>query len=175
MTININSELYSFFVTLVGVFICCMLYDVFSVFIREFRLKKIYCAVVDCIFWMVSALILWLSLFEAGGGAARIYQIAGGFLTAVLYFLTVSRLNRVILKKIYGLLKLFFKILLTPVRFLYTILYRAVSAVLTGAACKLKNKADIIKKNRTCKKGKVLKCKKEKKKPGQALPRQENA
>lgn len=88
-------------------------------------------AVTDALFWIAAAGGMAAALMYFCSGELRGYIIAGAAAGSVLYFFTISRpafaVFTVIFKFFFDKLHFILKILLTPPRFLYKILYRALS------------------------------------------------
>ena len=72
----------------------------------------------------------WPVIFYTNGGRVRWFEFFGAVLGAVFYFLTLGRLFRLVIRRIieiFSKIFIFFcKILLTPARFMYNILYRTI-------------------------------------------------
>ena len=125
MSINITAELYSFGVVTAGAVCIFLLFDFFREMLRVFCLGKKLCIVADVIFWCITLIFMWICLLAADNGRLRGYQLAGCILSGIIYFLTLSSVIRFVFKNFFKIIKFFLKILLTPARFLYKILYRA--------------------------------------------------
>ncbi len=122
--VDINHELYAFGTVVICIMLVCAVFDLLHTFYGVFRLKTGLRAVVDIIFWIVAGSFIWICLLAADNGELRAYHLTGGFLGGIVYFLALSRPVRALFKKIFEFFKLIFKILLTPARFFYKMLYR---------------------------------------------------
>ncbi len=80
----------------------------------------------DFIFWIIAAAAAAWCAWRLNNGIVRFYELAGLLSGAVLYFLTLSRFVlrffELISEGILKIIVFIFKILLTPVRFLYKII-----------------------------------------------------
>lgn len=90
-------------------------------------------AVLDIFFWLIITVGFTAALVYFNGGEIRGYSIIGACIGAILYFLTISHLVTkgftVVFVTFFKFLQYIFKILLTPGRFLYKILYKKYSSV----------------------------------------------
>ena len=133
---------------LCGVFIM-VIYDLLSV-PRKSHFSVLICNVFDASFVIISAAIMFFVIFSVANGCVRAYEFVGAFLGGVLYKLTLGKIMPVVFYKIVRVISLFFwkifKFLLTPVEFMYKIIYsiigvlsRGVRKVMSVATLTLKN------------------------------------
>lgn len=126
MVVSVNEQLYAFGAMLLGGALSGLLGDVFFLVRVAFGFKRITTNLADLFLWLILAVGIFALNLQVNDGALRWYGIFGLILGAVLYFLTLSRIVRVVLgavlkifKKILGII---LKIVLTIVGFLYKIL-----------------------------------------------------
>lgn len=81
--------------------------------------------IADFLYWIICAAAVAAMIWKLNDGIIRIYEFIGLFLGALLYFLTLSplvvRAVAFITGYILKIIKIIFKILLTPFLFLYKI------------------------------------------------------
>ena len=129
--------------------IIMVIYDIFSATGRC-SVSVLVCSICDGVFTVVSAAVMIFVIFSVANGYVRTYEFIGAFLGGALYKITLGRfMSSFILKIINIILLVFskiFKFLLTPVRFMYKIIYstigvmcKSVQKVLFGAKKKLGN------------------------------------
>ena len=116
-------ELTTFIASIVAAFATGILYDLFRA-VRGYCKSALFC---DILMWVSTlALLLWMWFFVAEG-KVRWYMVAGLFLSGIIYFLSVSKYVLFVLRFLVGLIysffRIFFKILLTPPRFLCKMIY----------------------------------------------------
>ncbi len=129
MSISVTHELYSFsFMVLCGC-VLKLLYDLVSCLRNTLRFGSTLTFVTDIIFWIFSFVILWQSLLLSTGGRLRLYLLSATFLGGVLYYFSLGAIVCFLFEKILKFLQIIFKILLTPMRFLYKILNRVLCRV----------------------------------------------
>lgn len=83
--------------------------------------------VTDLLFWAICAAAVSWTIWKLNSGILRIYEFVGLFLGALIYFLTLSafvvRGTAFVTENILKIMKNILKILLTPLIFLYKIIY----------------------------------------------------
>ena len=88
---------------------------------------KIPASVTDAVFWMISTAGAATAFIYFNNSVIRGYEIIALIIGAVLYFLTISNIIKryfiVIFEFFFEKIKFICKILLTPLRFLYKMLY----------------------------------------------------
>lgn len=95
-----------------------LLYDALRIFRHALPHPKLWMQAEDGFFWLLTAFLVFCVMLRANGGEIRFFLLLGLFGGMGLYFLTLSRLviavsDRLIAAICY-LLRLFFRILLTP-------------------------------------------------------------
>ena len=91
-------------------------YDLLRTIRWRFR-SRIFCGILDLLFWLAVTAALFLWSVAAGRGVVQISVCAALFLGAVVYFRFLSPLFFPILSWLTGLVFNFFRLLLTPLRF----------------------------------------------------------
>ena len=118
-------DVYALLGITVAAAIASLIFDLFRVIKNN---TKIPTAVMDILFWLTASVLMCAALLYFNNGILRGYEIIGAIIGALLYFLTISKpvikLFTVIFKFFFEKLKFICKILLTPLRFLYKILYK---------------------------------------------------
>lgn len=124
MEISLTYELCVFFMSVAVGMMEGVLFDLF----KAFRIRVGFCAVaiLDILYWFFASLCFFCLVFYSDGEIIRGFIFIALLLGLILYFSLFSKwVFFIINKAIYiflRILKLFFKILLTPVAFLYKIL-----------------------------------------------------
>lgn len=128
MEFSVSKEAFVFLCSAAGGALIFLVYDLFRTIRRASGCSKLFVQVQDGAFWLIALGIMFYVIFTVNNGTVRFYEILGAALGAVLYGFLLSGL---VLKILYTLLRLFseifkvfLKILLTPLVFLYNILYR---------------------------------------------------
>ena len=118
---DMTQDALTFLLTAAAGIACGVLFDIFRV-LGNFGTNKRLIPIFDLIFVTASAFIITAAFYIYNSCRLRLYMFAGVLIGVVLYFLLFSGYIIKILKKIFELFKIIFKILLTPVHFLYKIL-----------------------------------------------------
>lgn len=130
MEFSINREVQVFFSFVLCGAILYFCYDLFSVIRKQTKAEGFMVHLQDGLFWLVGLFILFFFAFKESRGNIRFYELLGAILGAVLYGLTLSRWVVPFVGKFLEFLSLFFKkilkILLTPLVFMYNIIYRCI-------------------------------------------------
>ncbi|MGB9781023.1 MAG: spore cortex biosynthesis protein YabQ [Caldanaerobacter sp.] len=134
MVITIQSQIYSFLVTVYGGFILGALYDFFRVVQKILRLKRGLVTAVDIIFWLISTGVILYFLYMSNYIDLRFYNFLGFLLGFLLYYFLLSDFITEIFTKIMTGIILFF-------RFAAEILFKPFVAVI----CFFKRPFDFIK------------------------------
>lgn len=131
MVFSIEQEvLLLLYSVLAGVFIS-VIYDFFRVIRKKSDSGIFFSNIQDTIFLITAVIIMFFVIFSKSNGIFRFYQILGALLGAFFYYITLSRLVRFFILKVIGIFlkifEFFLKILLTPIRFMYKIVYVFIS------------------------------------------------
>lgn len=114
-------------------------YDLIKTIYSDKHFCVTVCNICDAIFVLYASAIMIFVLFSVSGGYVRFYEFFGAFVGALLYKITLSPLLSSLFSKIFdgifAVFKFFLKILLTPLRFMYKIMYNTIS-VMFGSMCR---------------------------------------
>ena len=120
-------EFYILFCSVLAGIVICAVYDFLKIIRRKSQSGILFSNIHDMLFLIIAVGIMFYIIFSVSDGKLRFYQIFGAFSGAFFYFLTLSRsVTYLILKIIAVFLKIFdffLKILLTPLKFMYKIIY----------------------------------------------------
>ncbi len=126
MEVSVSGQIYAFWAMLAGGAASGLLSDVFMLLRLQMGRKRFTTGLADLALWAVLAAGIFLLNLHVNNGELRWYSFCGLFLGALLYFLMLSRVMRLILGWIFGILKkilcLILKIVLTIAAFLYKII-----------------------------------------------------
>lgn len=128
MDFSITQEIRVLLASVCSGFLIGILYDLMRT-VRSFAgPSNPMTALQDAVFWFLATMILFFTIFHTNNGIVRWYEFFGAFWGAFLYFWVLSQLMRFLLKKITQILMKIFvffcKILLTPLCFMYNIIYK---------------------------------------------------
>ena len=125
-----------------------VIYDFFSV-PRKSHFSIFTCNVFDASFVIIAPGIMFFVIFSVANGCVRAFEFIGAFLGGILYRLTLGKIMPTIFYRMIKLISLFFskifKFLLTPIKFMYKIIYSIIGVLCRGvrkftpAALSLKN------------------------------------
>ncbi len=128
MDFSVSKEAFVFLCSAAGGALIFLVYDLF----RAVRLFAggggLFVQVQDGAFWLIALGIMFYVIFTVNSGTVRFYEILGAALGAALYGFLLSglilKLLHTLLRLFSEIFKVFLKILLTPLVFVYNILYR---------------------------------------------------
>lgn len=135
--------------TVFAVMILCgvvfgVLFDIMRAIRNTAKAGKTITDVTDLLFVLISGIVIIYMLIKFNDGILRMYEFAGIFLGGIIYFLTVGKYVKNIFERIFEILckiiVLIFKIVLTPLAFLYKILIRLFCSLRTLFKTKRKRK-----------------------------------
>lgn len=130
MSLAMSEELRIFFYSILGGALIMLLYDVFSATFKKDNRPLLVVTVCDGIFVVTACTITVFITLSVSRGMVRFYEFVGLVLGATFYKLTISRLFCLLFSKIlygfYTFSKIFFKILLTPLLFMYKMINRCI-------------------------------------------------
>ncbi len=134
MEISVARETFVFFSCALAGGLLFFVYDLFRLIRRQEPNRSVMIHVQDGLFWALGLFILFFALFYINNGIIRFYEFLGIILGVVLYECILSpwvlRVSDWILRFFSKVFKKFFKILLTPLIFMYNIMYRCLCFVL---------------------------------------------
>ena len=130
MILTPSGELRIFLYSALGGAFIMLLYDIFAVAFKKDHLPLLVISVCDGIFVTTACIITVFITLSVSRGMVRFYEFFGLILGATLYKLTISRLFCLLFLKFlyafYTFMKIFFKILLTPLLFMYKMINRCI-------------------------------------------------
>lgn len=107
MIVSISDQVYIFFCTILCGMAISFLYDIFRIIRKTLKSGRASIYVEDLLFWILSAVIMSVSIYYCNSGELRLYMFLGALLGAVLYELLFSR---VIINASLFIINLFFKV-----------------------------------------------------------------
>lgn len=130
MTSYVDGEILIFLWSLLTGVILMTLYDFFSVFTNSKGLLLFVLNVFDGIFVVCATTLTLFVFLNVSNGYIRSYEFIGALIGGILYKLTLSRLIKSLFFKIFSVIftifDFFCKILLTPIKFTYKIIYNII-------------------------------------------------
>ncbi len=133
MVFSMTDEVSIFLYSCLAGIIILFFYDILSLAGKRRECSLFFINVCDGIFVMVACVIMVFILFTVSNGIVRGFEFVGAALGATLYKLTLSPFVYLILEKLTALItsffKLFFKILLTPLKFMYKMISKCISVL----------------------------------------------
>lgn len=134
MDFSISKEVCVFLWAALTGAVLVFIYDLFRLLRKKGESSNLLVQIQDGVFWAIALFVMFAVVFSVNNGRVRFYEILGAVLGAVLYHLTLSPLvfkGISFLTEIFLKIFVFFlKILLTPLVFMYNIMYRCVNFVL---------------------------------------------
>jgi len=103
-----------------------LVYDVFRIFRKTVKTGRLITYVQDLLYWLIVAVIMFLTLYYSNDGEVRAYLFIGAFLGVILYALLFSRIvmesSLFLVKVITYLIKGIILIISYPVRLILKLL-----------------------------------------------------
>lgn len=119
-----------------------VLYDVFRILRIAFKHGRIITIAEDLLFWILSAVITFFFLLLFSEGQVRVYILLGELLGFTVYYFSlgclVMRFSEWIIHLIKRLLKLLYKLLISPFVKLFSFIFRRIKGLVTKIDIKLK-------------------------------------
>jgi len=139
MDYSISHEVFILFCSVLSGIIISIIYDLFRLIRKNSESGFILICIQDILFWFIATFIMFYTVFDTNNGKLRWYHFLGGICGAILYFSCLSRpviylLHRFI-RIFFKFFELFFKILLTPLKFMYNILYVCLCFIISPVVC----------------------------------------
>jgi len=122
LTININHELYVFFISFICGIICSAIFDFFRISRKRYKQKTFLINISDILFWIISCIICYGCIFFTNSGKIRLYEFIAIAIGGFIYFLLLNRFFNIVFVNFFKIIEIILKILLTPPRFLYKII-----------------------------------------------------
>ena len=129
----VSGELTVFFWSFLCGILIAVCYDLTKTIYQDKYFCITVCNICDTLFILYASAVMIFVLFSVSGGYIRFYEFFGAFIGSILYKITLSRLITSIFVKIFNgifiVFKFFLKILLTPLEFMYKIIYNTVGVL----------------------------------------------
>lgn len=122
MSVTIEHETAVLMYSILAGILCSCIFDILRALRATFNQGTVLVGISDIIFWIVSCIICFATVYSKNNGELRIYQFAAIIISSFIYFLTASPLIKRLFVNFFRFIRFIFKILLTPVNFLYKIL-----------------------------------------------------
>ena len=126
MIISVSSQAYVFLCSIAGGMAIALVYDVFRIFRKTVKTGRLITYVQDLLYWLIVAVIMFLTLYYSNDGEVRAYLFIGAFLGVILYALLFSRIvmesSLFLVKVITYLIKGIILIISYPVRLILKLL-----------------------------------------------------
>ena len=133
MPFSITDEVYILLYSCLTGAIIMLFYDILSVTEKEKNCPILIVNICDGIFIIVACAVMAFMTFFVCRGIIRSFEFFGVCVGAVLYKLFLSRFVKLAIchaiRFVSAFFKFFFKILLTPIKFMYKIISRCILAV----------------------------------------------
>lgn len=127
----VSGELSAFLWSCLCGVVIAMLYDLIKTTYKKEHFSLTVCNICDGLFVICACAIMIFVLFTVSNGYVRSYEFLGAFLGGILYKITlslhISRLFSFIIDSFFAVFNFFLKILLTPLQFMYKIIYNTIS------------------------------------------------
>ncbi len=128
MEFSIAQEVYVLLASFGSGILIGVLYDLLRTIRSYAKPSSSITAIQDTVFWCLATVFMFFTIFHTNNGVVRWYEFFGVFCGVIFYFFLLSRFAFFCLRKMSEfLLKIFLffcKILLTPLRFTYNIIYK---------------------------------------------------
>jgi spore cortex biosynthesis protein YabQ len=122
MTDSINTQAYVFLCSVAAGMVIALVYDILRIIRRTVKTGSLLTGVQDLIYWLIAALIMFLSAYYSNSGQLRAYLFVGMFIGVVLYALLLSksimRCSQFVIKIIVSFFKTLVFVVSYPVRML---------------------------------------------------------
>ena len=118
-----QTQAYAFLIFVLNGILIGILFDIFRIFRKSFKTFDIVTYIEDCMFWIISGLLLLYSIFKFNNGEIRLYILIGVILGVSLYMLIFSKMfinTSVCIIKI--IKRIFNIIIIIPIKFLIRII-----------------------------------------------------
>ena len=131
MELTILDQTISFFYSVLTGVVSGLIYELFAGIKNVFLKNKILKDITDILFVLTLFVFLIFSFFSICGLGFRIFHIAGLFLGAIIFFLTVGGFFYKVFEKILKIFKFFLKILLYPLKLCYIIVMSIIRRIVS--------------------------------------------
>lgn len=122
MIISVSEQAYVFLCTIAGGMAIGLVYDIFRILRKAVKTGSLVTYVQDLLYWLIVALIMFLTVYYSNDGELRVYLFIGALLGVVLYALLFSRIimgsSLFIIKMVTTVIKALIFVISYPVRLL---------------------------------------------------------
>jgi spore cortex biosynthesis protein YabQ len=126
MIVSVSSQVYVFFCTVIGGMAIALVYDFFRIFRKAVKTGGFVTYIQDLIYWIVTAVIMFLTFYYSNDGELRVYLFIGAFIGVVMYSLLLSKAimsaSLFIIKIVTLVIKALIFIISYPIRLIWKIL-----------------------------------------------------
>jgi len=116
----ISVQVYAFLCSVAGGMAVALLYDIFRIFRRTVKTGVLAAYIQDLLYWLLAAIIMFMTIYYSNDGELRAYLFLGAFLGVLLYALIFSRIvmesSMLIIRIVSKLFKFIFLIVSYPVK-----------------------------------------------------------
>jgi spore cortex biosynthesis protein YabQ len=91
MIVSVSSQVYVFLCTVIGGMVIALIYDFFRIFRRAVKTGGFITYVQDLLYWILAAVIMFLTFYYSNDGELRAYMFIGAFIGVVLYVFLFSK------------------------------------------------------------------------------------
>ncbi len=130
MEFSVTREAYVFLCSAASGVLIGMLRDIFCVIRKKCDKTEVFTDITDIVFWICAAVIMFAVIFFVNNGRIRWYEFFGVILGSLLYSFTLSRTFNLAFEFLFNVFFKFFnfflKLLLTPLVFLYNIVFKGI-------------------------------------------------
>ncbi len=92
MIIPVSTQAYVFLCTIIGGIAIALVYDIFRIIRKAIKTGSLITSVEDLLYWLIVALIMFVTIYYSNDGELRAYLFIGTLLGVVLYALLFSRI-----------------------------------------------------------------------------------
>ena len=118
-----ENQAYIFLIFILNGFLIGILFDIFRILRKSFKTKDFITYIEDIFFWILSGAILLFSIFKFNNGDLRGFIFIGIIMGLLLYMLLFSKIFIKVNLYIIDLLKkIFYFLIIIPIKFIYKIL-----------------------------------------------------
>jgi spore cortex biosynthesis protein YabQ len=121
----LSSQAYAFLCTAAGGMAIALLYDIFRIFRKTVRTGILAAYIQDLLYWLIVAVIMFMTIYYSNDGELRAYLFLGAFLGVLLYALMFSRIvmdsSMFIVRMAVKLFRFIFLAISYPIRLIFKI------------------------------------------------------
>lgn len=130
MYANNFEQLTSFIIfTIIGLIIS-IVFDFFRILRKTFKTPDLITCIEDIVFWIISGIIILISIFIFNNGELRLYIFIGILIGIILYMIFISKyfikFNVYVINCLKYLINKILQIILKPIVFIYKLIKKAI-------------------------------------------------